>query len=310
MLSIPTRGISRSIKVHKVDLGAFCDWIEASVLFHDGELSSTDVVDSLTENHIYESQDFAAEMIASAWAELRRRHSSMGTHAPIEIAGQRIVPRGDWRDDPAHSFCLLLSIGTLYQGWTIQFGRDYTEQGELFEKLTRDSATAQFAGWDLHLTGWSRTNPDVLQDVVAKVGEAVGENVGQVERWTSDSAKEAGLDLVLHRRFPDLRVGGPVYLFQCASGADWPRKVHTPEMRIWTRIVEFTAEPKKAFATPFALSDNEFVRYTNLVNGMLMDRYRLLSAVQHDPDWLSMPLRGEIIAWMEPRVVRLPLDAS
>jgi hypothetical protein len=302
MIARPNKGVSRSVSIHNIDLETFCDWIEASVLFEDGELSKSDVIDVLLENNIYSDQDFAAEIIGSAWSELKRRHLCLASGSPLTFQGQRISARGSWRDDAGHSFCLFLAVKALYEGWIAAFGHDFTEQGELFELLTKESAEAQFEGWTLHLTGWSRSNPNDLQTVVATVAGIVGEPVGEVERWTTDSANEAGLDLLLARTFPDARVGGPVYLFQCASGADWRKKLHTPELKVWRRVVNFTAEPKRAFATPYAFTDGEFVRVCNLVDGMLMDRYRLLSACAHDPDWMSGNLKRRIIAWMEPRV--------
>ena len=74
MLSIPTKGISRSVNVHNVDLDVFCDWIEASALFRNGdEVTKSDTVDALRDGEIYESQDFAWEIVSDGWNELRRR---------------------------------------------------------------------------------------------------------------------------------------------------------------------------------------------------------------------------------------------
>ena len=66
------------------------------------------------------------------------------------------------------------------------------------------------------------------------------------------------------------------------------------------------AEKAEAFAMPYALSEREFRQSCNRVNGLLLDRYRLLSAGGDDPNWVSRELQERIVAWLAPRLVRLP----
>ncbi len=303
MLKIPIKGITP----HNVELDVFCDWIEGSVLFVEKVLSTTDIVDALCEDYIYTDQDKGFRVVADAWTELRRRQVWIGSGAPFSITGRRITRRSrSWENTPAHSFCVLLALAKWYSRWAKQFGSDYTEQGELFEELTKESLETQFSGWRIHLTGWSRTRANMLASIVADVETHLGEHKGDVGRWTKPRAKEAGLDLLCYRPFPDGRVGVPVYLMQCASGGDWEGKLHTPNLKIWTKVIEFAATPRKAFATPFAFTDRDFIQNSNLVDGMLLDRYRLLSAAQHRKNWLSSQLRNRIVAWATPRVTELP----
>jgi hypothetical protein len=306
MLALPTRGISRSVHVHKVELDVLCDWIESNLLFEEDELSATDVIDALLEGHIYDDNDMASEIVSSAWTELRLRQSWIGQGSPFSISSSRIERVRIWREVAGHSFCLLLSLAMWYRSWAHQFGSDYTEQGELFEQLTRESLTEQFADWQIRLTGWSRTRTVGLRTIVNDIASRLGESTGKISRWTTEAAKDAELDLLAYRPFVDGRVGIPVYLMQCASGANWEDKLHTPRLEIWKRLIEFTAEPKKAFATPFALLDSEFIRSCNLVNGMLLDRYRILSAANNKRRWLSSKLKARLIGWSEPRIAQLP----
>lgn len=307
MLKIPTKGISRSVTTHNVDLDVLCDWIEGSIIFAEDGLSSTDIVDALCEDHIYDDQDLADEMISNAWMELRRRAKCVGDGAAFLISGRRIKRQyTSWQDTPAHSFCLILSFAKWYKKWAEQFGSDYTEQGALFEELTKEALEKLFSGWNIHPTGWTRTRTNKLPAVVEDVANQLGEAKGKIEPWSSPTANEAGLDLLCYRPFPDNRVGVPVYLLQCASGRDWEGKLHTPNLRIWTKIVEFTTEPKKAFSTPFAFLEDEFRKNSNLVNGLLLDRYRLLSVVGSEGEWLSAGLKAQLISWCEPRVSKLP----
>ena len=305
MLTLPTVGISRSVNVHNVELDVLCDWLESSVLFDEEELSATDVVDVLLEDHYYDDSDMASEIVSSAWTELRRRQSWISEGSPFSIAGHRISRVRTWRQVPAQSFCLLLSLSKWYRSWAQQFGSDYTEQGELFEELTKESIVRQFRDWRVIMTGWSRKGMQ-LTTVVHEIANQLGESTGNISRWTGEMAKDAELDLVCYRPFADGRVGIPVYLLQCASGANWESKLHTPRIEIWKRLIEFTAEPKKAFATPFALLDTAFFQSCNLVNGMLIDRYRILAAGAHNKNWVSSTLKQRLVAWSKCRIACLP----
>jgi len=306
MLALPTKGISRSINVHNVDLDVLCDWIEGSVLFVEDELSQTDIVDALIGEGIYTEQDMALEIVCDAWTEIRRRQSWVVEGTPFAFRRSRISRVTRWSSAPAYSFCLLLSLAKLYRYWAQSFGADYTEQGELFEELTKESLTHQFHDWKIFLTGWSRKRTTQIKTLVEEIALRVGESVGNVPRWTSERQKDAELDMLCYRPFRDGRVGVPVFLMQCASGVDWKTKVNTPQLKVWKRIVEFVAEPKRAFATPFAMDNRRFERQCNLVDGLFLDRYRILAAVIHRKRWIPPDLRSKLVAWSKPRVRALP----
>src|SRR5205085_5811090 len=261
-----------------IDFAILCDWIEGSALFQDEEeLKASEVIDILTENNIYASQDFAWEIITSAWGELSRRLAWIGNATPVEIARLRLRRLCRWQDAPAHSFCMALSYAQWYPRWAKQFGQDHTEQGELFERLTKEAMEKFFPDWVIYRTGWSRTQATRLNGLVRDVVNRLGEAIGNVQRWTNNKANEAGLDLLCYKPFIDGRVGVPVFLMQCASGGNWEGKLHTPNMQIWKKIVQWASTPKKAFAMPYALPDDEFIEDCNLANGLFLDRYRLLS---------------------------------
>lgn len=310
MLVIPTSGFNRSVNVHNVKLDIFCDWIEASLLFSEYDvISSTDVVDALVEGEIYETQDFARSMIENGWNELERRQIWMGVSSPIEVSGQRIRRVKQWQDCAGYSFLMVLSLARLYPDWARQFGRDYTAQGLLFEELTKQALHGLFPEWEVFITGWSRERTNrlgtVVREVANRVNEPVGNNVG---RWTREDANEAGLDVLCYYGFQDGKGGSPVYLFQCASGVQWEEKIHTPDIRIWNRVIEFTYTPQKAFALPFAIPNDEFTRICNRVNGMVLDRYRLMSPGATNVNWLDANLSTRLVDWIQNRVDSLVWD--
>ena len=305
MLTLPTSGIARSVDVHNVHLEVLCDWIEGSVLFDDQQVSGSEVVDVLCEGAIYVDQEFAWQRVADAWGVLERRLAFSGLGSPFRITSAKLERVKAWQAFPAYSFCLLLTFAQLYPKWANSFGCDYTGQGHLFERLTCESLNLIFPDWKIHPTGWTRTHPRKLGQVVQEVAARLGEQVGNVKRWSADSANEAGLDVLCHRPFQDDRAGVPVYLLQCASGRNWDQKLKTPDLAIWTKIVQFTTKPQRAFAMPFALADDDFRYKCVLVEGMLLDRYRLLSAGRSNPDWLSKGLKRDLITWAKPRIKRL-----
>lgn len=307
MLALPAKGLARSVNRHNVDLSICCDWIEACALFSGGDATGSDIVDILRENEIYATQDFAWALVNNVFAMIRERGRVLGLGYPIRVRdGTRVVAEGDWDAYAAYAFCLTLSLSKAYPEWWRAFGLDYGPQGMHFEDLTAESVGAVFSGWSVHQTGWSAATPNGIAGIVTELADLLGEVAGNVTRWSAKKAKEAGLDLLCFRPFADGRSGVPVMLFQCASGADWKSKLHTPEIRVWTKIIDFAAEPKKAFAMPFALEAGQLRYHTNIVNGLLMDRDRLLSPGQSNRDWASPALTQRLRDWVEPRLATLP----
>ena len=312
MLAIPTSGFSHptgtlpDIK-HNIKLEILCDWIEGSVLFDEEALSTRDIVDILTEEGIYNDQDLAFEIASRAWNELKRRLGWIGNGNPFSFIRQTMRSVCSWEENPAHSFCVLLSMPQCYNNWSTDLHRgDYNEQGRLFELLTKASIENQFSGWEVYQTGWTRTNQVKLSDVVTEIASRLDEQKGDIEPWANPDGNEAGLDLLCYRPFLDNRGGVPVYLMQCASGKNWIDKLDEPNLNLWRKIILFMAMPRKAFAIPFALIDEEFKEKCNLIDGMLLDRYRLLAAANYNKKWVSDCLKNEIIDWVTPRLQTLP----
>lgn len=307
MIGLPETNFNRSVKAHNLELDVFCDWIESTTILLGERVSQSDVVDVLRENEIYASQDFAWEAVSLAWVEIRRRAGWLGVGSPMIVGADHVEPKANWQTYPGHSFCLCLSLAKWFPKWARQFGGDYGEQGMLFERLTAESLANHFPGWEIQLTGWSRRQCGRLREVAEKVAIILGESTGDFDVWSSGEENDAGLDIICFPTFEDRRATAPVLLFQCASGKHYSGKLHTPNLKRWGKLVTFTCDPHKAFSSPFALLDSEFKRAANVVDGLFLDRYRLLAPCRIKPDWLSIELAQDLNAWTAMRIATLPV---
>lgn len=308
MLVIPEIGMARSVEPeHKVELDVFCDWIEASLAFTDVDfISGSDIVDILCEEEIYESQEFAWELIESAFSELRRRQNCLALGAPFNVERDRITKTKDWKGVPAYSFCLTLSCVKWYPKWSASLGKTYSKQGELFEKVAAGALERLFPGWEIHRTGWSPDKAEKIKEVVSNVAKMLREPQGELQPWVTKDANEAGLDIVCYRPFADSRPGLLAIFAQCASGKHHEHKLGTPNMKEWGKIISFTASvPQRSFITPYVFTDDEFKRKSNKVDGLLLDRIRLLSAGNDGAEWLPENLKENLRAWVSPRIAKL-----
>jgi hypothetical protein len=309
MLRLPESGLRPYRNGHRTDLSIFCDWLEGSLLFTGySRLSLSDIKDVLMEEHLYDKQDKASEFLADVWREFDRRKSALGQSYPIQIENLRLLRLMPWRQSPAYSFCLLLSFAERYRSWSKGFGTDFTEQGLLFEEITCAALKQELDGWKVHSTGWSSARAARLKTIVEDVRTLLGEDAGKLGKFPKFKvAKDAGLDVVLLRPFSDNRIGFPLYLVQCASGAKWEGKRNQPNLNAWRTFIDFAVMPKKALAIPFAVRDDEFWWSCRHMDGMLIDRMRLLSGGRQKPDWISGDMKRRVIAWMVPRIKVLPL---
>ena len=314
MLVLPQVGMARSVEPeHNVELDALCDWIEASLAFTNIKfISGSNIVDVLTEEEIYASQEFAWEFVDNAFAELSRRGECLSGNSPFKINGDRIVRTKDWEDVPAYGFCLALACAKWYPKWAssmVMPGKkrpDYSEQGQLFEQITASALEQLLPGWKVFRTGWSPDNPKKIKQVVADVSLFLREPAKEIEPWMSSEANEAGLDIVCCRHFNDARAGLPTLFVQCASGKHAEHKLKTPDEKEWGKVINFTAVfPHRSFVTPFVFTDAEFKRVANKVDGLLLDRIRLLSAGNDGGAWLPKKLSKHLSQWVTPRVAKL-----
>src|SRR6266576_3611284 len=277
MLSLPDEGVRLSVKEHNSDLSVLCDWVEASVLLGTETVSTIDLVDILMEEQVYREQDFAHEIIEQVRTVVSRRQNWLSASRAVSIEGARFVRALDWRQVPAHAFCLIVALRRCFKTWSRDLGPNYVDQGRLFEWVTAESLTR--GGWKVFRTGWAGLNtPPAFVGVVTQIANLLNEPA-TLDLGISRQVKDQGLDLLCYRPFADRRGGHILFLVQCASGDNWTGKLRTPSENTWRDLVRFSSPYPRAIAVPFAFpDDNTFREVRKSADGIFLDRFRILEA--------------------------------
>lgn len=306
----PKIGLTRSVKKHNCNDGIIADWIELSCLIEGEPFSDEQLVDFLIENHFYSDTIFCSEFSDQVFELLESRLSLPNNEGTFAISRGRIDPAKAVEDVPVHAFLLVLSIYHAYDKWTTEFGSDYSEQGELFEKVTEESVNHRFSQWTVTRTGWSAGNPKKLTTLLPEIASEIGESLQNLSELGIENDSDAGLDVYWHRPMADGRGGHPIYLAQCASGHNWKLKLGTPDIDTWNGFINFRHRPSTAFALPNSLTRSEFNNSSNTVRGLVLDRYRLINLGIPESDWVSDSLRSELKTWIVPKFEWLIANAE
>src|ERR1039458_1816418 len=110
------------------------------------------------------------------------------------------------------------------------------------------------------------------------------------------SMKDAGLDIVVWRPFPDNRSSKLIAFGQCATGDNWWGKRHELQPNDWCRTwMRKTPQvlPVKAFFVPHSVSDDQWAQL-GYAAGIIFDRFRIVHLVEGG---LPDVLRDRLIAW-------------
>jgi len=314
LLEIPESLGTPPDKDSTTEIEVACDWLEASVLFSGSRITKPEIADLLKDKSILPDATSATRFVDDVWSQLRSRRLHQGGNGPFDFSYQDMhLCVKNWEDAPVHSFCLLLShpLEKPQPKKKDKAGKakgiNYTEQGELFERIVEAACSVLWPSWTVHRTGWSKSTPQFLPKVVEGVARILCGKVGNIDRWATPGSKERGLDLVWFRGFGDQRGCFPAFLMQCASGQHYERKLDAPNDGIWQDLLDLVPDslPRKAFATPIAFGKSEFER--NAIQGkcFLLDRMRLLSAASLDPNWIPPKLAADLVKWIRPKAKRL-----
>ena len=113
MHRLPREGFRPSVNEHNGSLDALIEWIEGSIAFADDRITQSDLIDILTEEEIYRSQDFAREWLETAWTEIARRQRVLGAIAPMPYADSEFCGYANGRKRRHSPFVSCLPPGSL-----------------------------------------------------------------------------------------------------------------------------------------------------------------------------------------------------
>lgn len=307
MLRMPDSGFTRSVKKNRIAVELLGDWIEGSLYFAENRVSNSDIVDILEENHICDAQGIGHEIAAEGFVEVKERRRITGDFDGITFRPTGASLSTDWRQSPVEAFFLLLSLFRAYDNFPGD-ARDMGEQGIIFEELVQALLQNMFQGWEVLKVGWSKDDPVSITEVARDLANRLNcQGATDVEDWVSDHAKDGGLDVVCYLDLQDGKEAMPVLFVQCASGANWAEKIHTPSPYLWMKLLNSAVKPAVALAAPFIIDRKMLRRKAAEGQLIVIDRLRLLKAYQAKPEIVSDELKQRIVVWMEPIVEALAL---
>lgn len=307
MLDIPGKNFNESVNKVNVSTNVLADWIEASLLFDYHEISKSNIVDILIEQQIckHENKDIAHEIADRGWVEVQQR-SSFGACDSLKFDGMRITGSDNWRNEPIRAFFLLLSIFQYYPSWASSH-RNYSEQGELFERVIEVACKGLLPSWDVIRAGWSPSNAVSVKTIVHQLCDHLN-TMGNhdIDRMVPDAAKDGGLDIVCVKKFPNKAEAMPTYLLQCASGTNWRDKINTPSTDAWKSYLNAAAQPGAGIVAPFVINTEQILHAGLNGQVVVFDRLRLLYAINSEGIQFPRELLSDVINWIEPKIVDIP----
>lgn len=181
-------------------------------------------------------------------------------------------------DAVQHVYVFMLLLST--QG--IAAGPPGLSATELFEDISAAAAKSYFggenSGAEVYQFGFPRRRTlrgfkPAINDLCVRLGE--GGNAR--DRPNTRDQKDAKLDLVVWRPFPDARTGKLVAFGQCAAGGDWETKLSELSPRSFVgawMTDQIGVEPSRLFFCPFRVERRRW-ETTVLSSGVLFDRCRI-----------------------------------
>jgi hypothetical protein len=307
MLASPDRngkaGFVRSVRAHNNSHTQFCDWLEGCALV-DGDISYPEIVDFLSETHVYDSADLAWEFLESVRVEARRRADLLGDAYPLEPKIDNILRRELRGSDLPYVFCLLLSFPFHFRQWATAHIPPTGPHRSLFERVSEQACQRLFPNWLVTSFGWSPETTMRKGEIVERVAGALHSSVRDPSVF--ENSNDAGVDILCHLLLSDSWGGYPAIMVQCATGrTDYFKKAVEPNLNMWRAAVDLRNMPKRLLSVPFALDRDELWKLTTAADGTILDRVRLISGFRNSGP-IPTGLLNDLRAWCEGPLAELP----
>lgn len=238
----------------------------------------------------------------------RRQQICSMTYYPFIIHATSLKAAED-AEESVYAFLLLLSF---LKGNAPQ----HAEAAKLFEELSAEAGAAYLgcsSSKNAYVFGFPRRRgPKAFLPAVAELcGKGLlNEGYANIDEPKAVHQKDARLDVVVWKNFPDARRGRIILFGQCATGADWEDKVYSLEPNKWREkwLVEpLLPCPQGAFFVPFAVSDEDW-KHTLIDGGVLFDRFRIAGLASAT---LPEATQGRVATWNKTAIeaARAQLDS-
>jgi len=141
-----------------------------------------------------------------------------------------------------------------------------------------------------------RETCDSFADALDRLCVDVGEGGSHRHRPDTNDQKDASLDVVAWRQFPDGRIGKHILFGQCATGRNWRGKLlELPDSCKWCNY--FMAEspavlPLRVFLVPHAVDDHDWCKACHF-GDLVLDRCRIAYCCRH----ITQELARRVADW-------------
>jgi hypothetical protein len=257
---------------------------DALPVLDDGEEDGS-VTESVFDEPARAEGEKQYEAVADdAFLEVSERLVACGGNGtyPFEV-GENYLTLRDETEQSIYVFLLLLST----------FGHDAGpapgDGAKLFEEVSAQAAETYLGGNDIarsKVFGFPRRiQPKDFGSALDDLCRAMGEGVGHKGRPTSKDQKDAKLDVVAWRGFPDGRCGKLIAFGQCATGTHWRDKLTELQphdwCRFWMRDTPATL-PIRLFFVPHRIEEKTWFQ-TCVHGGVLFERCRIAHLAKSSP---------------------------
>lgn len=223
-------------------------------------------------------------------SELTEREQACGNSYPFEITRNGLAHRTSARPS-VYEFLLLL---TLFGGTTTPTG---IHGVQLFEDLCAEALTSYLGNAQKKVFGFPRRlEPKGFAPAVDRLCRELGEGGQHRSVPRVQQLKDAHLDLVAWRGFPDRRPGQLIIFGQCATGEHWFDKIHELRPREWCCLWMH----EQPWVTPVASLfvprrvERDLLPEAGIYGGVLFDRCRIAWLLPR----LPVALEDTTLHWM------------
>jgi len=270
-----------SARLSKIELS---DWMEISALLDETDNSSS-IEEMISLLKISTTDNRDDEIRADISSELISRTKKLQDAYPFSFNGIVLSVKNpnDFTNQWAYIFCLLISYFGVNKGQTGLALWKQNEMTSMFEHISTIAAKNFLSSNEVEAKelrfGFPRDTLDPkyksFKSALSLLKSVIQEGTIR-ENPVCRNQKDAGLDIVVWRDFPDGKTNKILLLGQCAAGTDFKEKRN--DIQKIEGFFSFLTDPIRGFFIPHELDDDDWgqLSYDSYI-GIIFDRSRVAS---------------------------------